>query len=56
MVEIINQVAGVTKEVAMTYIILYGILEILKLVLTGFITYHVVKACSNIFIKLFESI
>lgn len=56
MVDLINQIAGMTKEVAMTYIILYGLIEILKLGLTGFLAFHGIKAFVNVFLKLFEGL
>lgn len=43
MVEVISQVAGLTKEVAVTYIAFFGIVELGKVVLTGVIGIYACK-------------
>lgn len=49
MAELLTQVAGMTKEVAVTYIILYGVLEILKTVVWGLVCWQGLKALGTFF-------
>lgn len=44
MEQVITQVAGLTKEVATTYIMFYGVLELAKLTVGGVLGYFGIKA------------
>lgn len=53
MIELITQVAGMTREVAIAYIIVYGILEMLKIVVVGFVSWKGLQALGLFFKGLF---
>ena len=43
MEQVITQVAGLTKEVAIAYMVLYGVIELSKIGLGGFLIYQSCK-------------
>lgn len=49
MEQVITQVAGLTKEVATTYIMFYGVLELAKLTVGGVLGYFGIKAIRDLF-------
>ena len=54
MSEVLTQVAGMTREVAITYIIMYGTLEVLKLALTGVLGWKSIQVIGELFKGVFE--
>lgn len=53
MEQAITQIAGLTKEVAVAYIVLYGIIEIGKLGICAFLGYCGINAIKELF-KVFQ--
>lgn len=49
MEQVITQIAGQTKEVAVTYIVLYGLIEIGKLGIGAFLGYCGINALKELF-------
>lgn len=54
MEEVLTQVVGLTKEVAVAYLIVYGVVEILQTVVVGIVGWHGMKALAKLFKMIFE--